>query len=467
MRNVFVIGDSIAAPRGISEEPMHGWASYLSDFLTDEYEVLNFARSEMTSRKYFTERFHLLLERLMPGDIVLIALGTVDAMIHDASRFVPVPEFKMWLHSFIRYIKAADADVVLTTPVQRHTFDIEKNVTNSRGIHATAIRSVAAEAKVPLLDIELETTNIMNEVGPKASKELFCWFEPGQNSHKPSGVWDATHLNKFGARLIGSLVCRQLSILGLISNLECLQASEEHYSDAMSHLLYIRDTISDIDLLSYEEQLEGVLKVDDPNSLIGPFGKVSGIIEGLDRSVEIFAICDGIIVGSTFSMLAREWTIRPLVAWRSGAQLVEFIATSNDGIVGKTRLEINSVTVPSEPIITFPRKKFMQQRPEIKGRCTSTANKVVIWCNQVIVGAVAPKDNGEFHFVAPHSWKPGSYEFEVSVVFGAMESARVGRELEIIGASSDYSTFDPNSFISYAEKCEHRPFSNFGFASNP
>ena len=104
MKKLFVIGDSVAAPRQESEQPMNGWGSHLSDFIGRDVEVLNFARSEMTTRKYFTERFQLLLERLASDDVVLIGLGSVDSMIHDATRFVPVPEFRTWLNSFVQYI---------------------------------------------------------------------------------------------------------------------------------------------------------------------------------------------------------------------------------------------------------------------------------------------------------------------------------------------------------------------------
>lgn len=103
-QTIFVLGDSVAAPRTDEELPMAGWGQKIKDLVVGPIEVANYARSAMTSRKYFTERFPAMLNRMRRGDVVLIGFGTVDRVIQDGTRYVPVPEYKELLRLFARHI---------------------------------------------------------------------------------------------------------------------------------------------------------------------------------------------------------------------------------------------------------------------------------------------------------------------------------------------------------------------------
>ncbi len=85
---------------------MAGWGQKIQELLVGPIEVANYARSAMTTRKYYTERFAGLLNRMRPGDIVLLGFGGVDHMIHNGMRYVPVPEYQELLALFTDYIRS-------------------------------------------------------------------------------------------------------------------------------------------------------------------------------------------------------------------------------------------------------------------------------------------------------------------------------------------------------------------------
>lgn len=465
MRKIFVIGDSVAAPRSESEEPMHGWGSYIGEFVGSDYEIFNFARSEMTTRKYFTERFHLLLERLEPNDIVLIGLGTVDAMIHDATRFVPVPEFEMWLKSFVYYIVEAGALPVLLTPPQRHTFGTSSSSLPSRGEHSSAIRSVATAIQTPLVDLEDVTKNVLDRIGPFAARQLYCWFEPGENRFMPDGVWDATHLNEFGARFIAALVVEGLLTLNIFSGDVAVGPSAEFLRLCMQRLLNEDSLQNSATMeLAPNESLTLGLTINVPNKVIGPFGKISGsVADHRNRDYHLTAEIDGKLFGRTTIDSSGNWKIRPFVSWPDGVSELLVTLFDNDRPVSVSKIDFKVLVRPEPPIITFPLRKFTSMKPEVRGRSLSPSTKIVIWGNDVIVGAVSADPSGNFHFKSAHRWQPGVHRLQVSAVYGASESGRTEIEVEILGAMYNDNGFSPKNFIIFEEDCRHRPFNNFSF----
>ena len=72
------------------------------------------------------------------------------------------------------------------------------------------MRAVAAEKKVPLLDLEALTREQVTRLGPAGSKTLYLNYEPGELPRLPEGKHDNTHFNTAGARLVAALTVREL-----------------------------------------------------------------------------------------------------------------------------------------------------------------------------------------------------------------------------------------------------------------
>ncbi len=92
------------------------------------------------------------------------------------------------------------AHPILVTPVSRRTFDKDgKAIYHSQGDFAMAVRKLAEEEKVPLLDLEARTSEELEKMGPEISMAWFMWVPPGELAAFPEGHKDDTHFNAYGA----------------------------------------------------------------------------------------------------------------------------------------------------------------------------------------------------------------------------------------------------------------------------
>ena len=74
----------------------------------------------------------------------------------------------------------------MITPVQRRTFDANGKITNSHGDYPEAVRQVAKEEGVSLIDLNWTSKNLYEAMGPERSGLL---FKEG----------DGTHHNNYGS----------------------------------------------------------------------------------------------------------------------------------------------------------------------------------------------------------------------------------------------------------------------------
>src|SRR5207253_8916885 len=66
------------------------------------------------------------------------------------------------------------------TPVQRRTFDKDGKITNSHGDYPEAVRQVAKERNVPLIDLNAMSKSLYEAWGVGPSKRAFA---PNDNTH--------------------------------------------------------------------------------------------------------------------------------------------------------------------------------------------------------------------------------------------------------------------------------------------
>lgn len=76
---------------------------------------------------------------------------------------------------------------------------------DTHGKYLESPRNVAKELDVPFVDMNKITHDLVQEMGPEASKKLFMWIPEGVCAACPKGREDNTHLNVYGARTIAGL----------------------------------------------------------------------------------------------------------------------------------------------------------------------------------------------------------------------------------------------------------------------
>jgi len=199
---VFMIGDSTMATHAVlPASPTRGWGQMFQPYFKDTLRVENHAMSGRSSKSFIAEgRWKAVLDRLTENDYVIIQFGHNDQKNKDPSRFTePAGEFTDNLARYVKETRGHKAFPILVTPVSRAVWDKDGNFIDTHRDYPKAVKQVAAEQKVPVLDLEARTRELILKLGQERSKNLFANADPGDYEALPKGRSDGSHFNAYGA----------------------------------------------------------------------------------------------------------------------------------------------------------------------------------------------------------------------------------------------------------------------------
>ena len=200
---IYIIGDSTVED---NTPPFRGWGWALPKYVRDGVTVKNFALSGRSSRSFWEEGlFKPIEDEIGPGDLLLIQFGHNDEK-DDERHTDPdttYPE-NLWRYCEAALVKGARP--VLLTPVSRRFFVGGGAMLYTHGEYPRAVRKLAEEKRVPLIDLKKDSRELFLSLGEEKTAELFVRIAPGENPDFPDGHDDKTHFNAAGADRICSLV---------------------------------------------------------------------------------------------------------------------------------------------------------------------------------------------------------------------------------------------------------------------
>ena len=209
---LYTIGDSTMAPNTKCDEdpgdPGRGWAEPLQQFFDPaQLVVRNCAVSGRSTKSFIDEgRGQKVLDRIVPGDLLLIQFGHNDAKKSDPKRYTdPETTFKENLRRFVNEARGKGATPILATSIVRRQFGKDGTLRDSHGRYVPAAAEVAAELNVPLVDMNRLTGELVLKYGPEESKKLYLYVEPNVAERFPDGNADDTHLCIRGAEEFAAL----------------------------------------------------------------------------------------------------------------------------------------------------------------------------------------------------------------------------------------------------------------------
>ena len=207
---IHLCGDSTMAEKNLSNgNPERGWGMMFQNFLDEGATVINYAQNGRSTKSFIDKGlWDKVLQAIRPGDYVFIEFGHNDAKESDPERYAaPWGAYQDNLRRFIDETRQKGGTPVLLTPVARRWFKDGKLDRACHGDYPAAMKAVAEEKGVTLLDITTPTLDWIEGLGDEASRPYFMHLAPGKYACAPEGKVDNTHTVASGARKVAEIVC--------------------------------------------------------------------------------------------------------------------------------------------------------------------------------------------------------------------------------------------------------------------
>lgn len=216
--HVHLAGDSTMADKERKmPNPEYGWGELLPRYFKDPAMIINYAQNGRSTKSFIDEgRWQKLVDALQPGDWVIIQFGHNDEKKEDPKRYAdPRGAYQENLRRFVTDVRAKGANPILATSVARRKWDDAGKLVDTHGDYPETLRAVAAELKVPLLEMNKLTTALEEGHGVEGSKRLHLWIPAGVYERKPDGWEDNTHYCAYGAERVAALAVQEIIRLQL------------------------------------------------------------------------------------------------------------------------------------------------------------------------------------------------------------------------------------------------------------
>ena len=207
---IHLCGDSTMAEKDLTDgKPERGWGMMFQNFLDSGATVINYAQNGRSTKSFIDKGlWDKVYNAVRPGDYVFIEFGHNDAKEDDPERYAaPWGAYQDNLRRFIDETRQKGGTPVLLTPVARRWFKNGKLDRECHGDYPAAMKAVAEEKGVTLLDITTPTLDWIEGLGDEASRPYFMHLAPGQYACAPQGKTDNTHTVAAGARKVAEIVC--------------------------------------------------------------------------------------------------------------------------------------------------------------------------------------------------------------------------------------------------------------------
>ena len=198
---VHLMGDSTMAEKDLPKAgEERGWGMMFQNFLDNEVKVVNYAQNGRSTKSFIDlGLWDKVYNAVKPGDYVFIEFGHNDSKADDPARYAPAfGAYQDNLRMFVDKVKEKGGIPVLLTPVARRWFKEAGLDRNCHTDYPAAMKAVAEEKNVTLLDVTTKTLDWLDSIGDEASKPYFMIS---------TGKDDNTHTTPAGARKVTEIVC--------------------------------------------------------------------------------------------------------------------------------------------------------------------------------------------------------------------------------------------------------------------
>jgi lysophospholipase L1-like esterase len=191
--HIVLVGDSTVTEGS-------GWGLGFRQLAGPGVRVTNTAQNGRSS-KSFRDEGHWATALAARGDYYLIQFGHNDQPGKGPERETdPATTFPANLARYVDEVRAVGATPILVTSLVRRTFSQTDptRLTSTLGPWVEAVKRVAADRRVPLIDLDAASRALCERIGPAETARF--------DLKTDAGTWDTTHLDAAGSLVFARLV---------------------------------------------------------------------------------------------------------------------------------------------------------------------------------------------------------------------------------------------------------------------
>jgi lysophospholipase L1-like esterase len=193
---VYIAGDSTVVDQ--DNEPWAAWGQMLPFFFSDRIAIANEAESGETIASFVSEgRFDKVFSTIRRGDYLLIQFAHNDQK--PGRGFVSIPEYQDLLRRYVALARSRGASPILVTSMNRRNFTPDGSIVQTLAGYPDAMREVAQENRVPLIDLNAMSKALFEAMGPDGTLQAFVHYPAGTFEGQAEELKDDTHFNSYGA----------------------------------------------------------------------------------------------------------------------------------------------------------------------------------------------------------------------------------------------------------------------------
>ncbi|PTN10452.1 rhamnogalacturonan acetylesterase [Mangrovibacterium marinum] len=208
LRAIFLAGDSTVTDQ--ENEPWASWGQMFPRFLKPEIVVCNYAESGETLKAFRrANRLEKIISVMKPGDYLFIEFAHNDQK-PGGNHVDPFTTYQEQIRFYMNEARKKGGIPVLVTSTARRAFDENGKIKKTLLEYPDAMRQLAKEENVALVDLNAMTKVLYETLGVANSTHAFVHYPantfPGQD--KP--LADNTHFNPYGAYELAKCVVQSI-----------------------------------------------------------------------------------------------------------------------------------------------------------------------------------------------------------------------------------------------------------------
>lgn len=260
---IFISGDSTAATMDRKYYPREGWGQELYRYIKHhgtvkvknnepgyeagwyEYRmntaiIENRATSgESTNNFRDTGKFDSILNKIKPGDFVLVQFSSNDIRDNVPYKNTSVKRYQENLRYFAEGVKQRGGKCIFLSSVPRCKFTKSKQAVSTALSYRRAMKQIAGEYHIPFLNIGKIMDEMLTVLGKEAAREFYMLLPKGVYSNYPTGLQDASHFRSRGAKKVAQVIAGEIQKSN-IKGVSSLVKSGENYYKGLNRTVPIK-----------------------------------------------------------------------------------------------------------------------------------------------------------------------------------------------------------------------------------